>query len=58
MTANDSQKEYLIAQNAALLEEMSKCHYIIEMLRINNGDAVAVFERAHELHKEREAQDN
>ena len=58
MTANDSQKAFLIAQNAALLEEMSKCHYVIEMLRINNSDAVAVFERAYELHKEREAQDN
>jgi len=58
MTANDSQKEYLIAQNTALMEEMSKCHYIIEMLKINNSDTVAVFERAYELHKEREAQDN
>ena len=58
MTANDSQKAFLVAQNKALMEETARLYYIIEMLRINNGDAVAVFERAHELHKEREAQDN
>jgi hypothetical protein len=58
MTANDSQKEYLIAQNTALQEELCKCYYIIEMLRINNKESVEVFERAHQLIKEREAKDN
>ena len=58
MTAKDSQTEYLIDQNTALMEEMARCHYIIEMLRINNKESVEVFERAHQLIKEREAKDN
>lgn len=53
MTAAEQHQEWLAAQNAALMEEVSRLYYIIEMVRVNQPEMVEVFERSWDLKKER-----
>lgn len=46
MTAQESQNEWLTAQNAALMEEVARMYYIIESIRVTQPQLVAVFERS------------
>ena len=46
MTAQESQQEWLTAQNAALMEEVARMYYIIESIRVTQPELVGVFERS------------
>ena len=56
MTAKESHQEWLAAQNAALMTEVARMYYVIEMLRVNHPEAVDVFERSWELKQENETE--
>ena len=52
MTAQQSQNEWLTAQNAALMEEVARMYYIIESVRVTQPQLVEVFERSWVLKAE------